>query len=155
MGHYQEDRLPIETQAIAGFLDNIDFRYFCTFTTRKPISIASTRRIAETVVSFVDGGNTSTVFWAAEPFDVREGYHFHALMRTPKDKLEIFDWYFRRYGRCSILDNSEPDRRQAASYYCSKYLTKKLADYDIHFETALKNRQQTAINFPFNPSGKQ
>lgn len=133
--------------AIAGFLDVIDFKYFCTFTTRKPISVGSARRIAEKVGTFIDAGGASTYFWAAEPFDSREGFHFHALMRTPYNKLEIFNWYYSRFGRCQIIDNQEPDRRLAASYYCSKYITKKLSDYDIHFERGIKTRDQQPIVF--------
>lgn len=131
-----------ELDAIAGFLDTIDFRYFCTFTTSKPISLNSTRRIAENVAKFVDAGRTSTMFWAAEPFDVREGYHFHALLRTPVHSLEIFNWYFPRYGRCQIIDNYQTERGQAASYYIAKYINKKLSDYDIYFEDNIRNRSQ-------------
>lgn len=139
----------MNTEAIAGFLDNVDFRYFCTFTSRKPISIKSTRRIAEKVGQYIDAGNKSTFFWAAEKFDVREGYHFHGLMRTPIDKLEIWNWYFQKFGRCQLIDNTEPERRQSASYYCSKYITKALADYDIYFGNDIRNRSQANIEFPF------
>lgn len=133
---------PDQVHAMAGFLDAVDFKYFCTFTTRKPVSLGATRRIAEKVAHYIDAGRTSTMFWAAEPFDVREGYHFHALMRTPYNSMDIFAWYFPRYGRCQIIDNQDPDRRQSASYYCSKYLTKGLADYDLYFDAGIQTRPQ-------------
>lgn len=121
------------TEALAGYLDSINFQYFCTFTTRKPVSVASTRKIAERVANFIDAGGQNTMFWAAEKFDVREGFHFHALMKvqwiTPTD---VWAWYFPRYGRCQVIDNTEIDRRQSASWYCAKYVTKRLADYDIY-----------------------
>lgn len=139
----------IQMEAIAGFLDSIQFTHFCTFTTRKPISLGSTRRIAENVGRYIDAGNSSTYFWAAEQFDVRDGYHFHALIRTPLNALDVFGWYFARYGRCQLIDNREPERQLAASYYTSKYITKKLTDYDIYFEKAIRHRDQIELIFPF------
>lgn len=129
-----------ETEALAGFLSSIDFSHFCTFTTRKPVSIAATRRIAEAVGLQFDAGRLTTMFWAAEEFDVREGYHFHALLKTPYHPMDIFNWYYPRYGRCQIIHNADPDRRHSASYYCSKYVTKRLADYDIYFAQDIKDR---------------
>jgi len=139
--------------ALAGFLDKISFDYFCTFTTRKPVSLYATRRIAEKVCDRVEAGTQSSVFWAAEEFDVRDGYHFHALMKFPQLdqvknknstghvtyldssskflKMDLFDWYYKKYGRCQIIDNREPDRQAAASYYISKYVTKRITDYDF------------------------
>ena len=142
----------IQIDALAGMLDTIDFTHFCTFTTRKPISLGSTRRIAEKVAKYVDAGQTSTMFWAAEQFDVRDGFHFHALLRTPMNQLDIFGWYFERYGRCQLINNQDPDRRQAASYYCSKYITKKLTDYDVYFSHEIRNRTQTSLIFPHKTS---
>lgn len=142
--------------ALAGFLDNISFDYFCTFTTRKPVSLFATRRIAEKVCSYVSAGHSSSVFWAAEEFDVRDGFHFHALMKfdthfreyretlfggreiigtksfdTTMRKQDVFNWYFQKYGRCQLIDNREPDRQLRASHYVSKYITKKITDYDF------------------------
>ena len=143
-------------EAMAGFLDKISFDYFCTFTTRRPVSLYATRRIAEKVCDRVQAGSTSSVFWCAEEFDVRDGFHFHALMKMPghlkhtqyRDtlfhgreelksqyqsfgKVDLFNWYHSRYGRCQIIDNREPDRQLAASHYVSKYVTKKITDYDF------------------------
>lgn len=118
-------------QSIAGFLDKMNFDYFCTFTTRKPVSLFATRRLAEKVCEYVDAPITSSVFWAAEEFDVRDGFHFHALMKTDVNRMAIFDWYFRKYGRADIIDNREPGRQLAASHYVSKYITKRITDYDF------------------------
>jgi len=164
----------MQIDALAGFLDVIDFKYFCTFTTRKTMTLRQTRSIAENVGKFINAGDLSTYFWAAEPFDTgvnaafelsnpelidprkegtilkpnkgRIGYHFHALIRTPWNKMDIFDWYFPRYGRCDIIDNQTPERQRAASWYISKYITKELSDYDIYFEKGIRNREQ--INIP-------
>jgi len=143
----------MEVEPLAGFLDSISFKYFCTFTSREPIYLKSTRRIAERVGKFIHAGSQSTYFWVAEEFDARDGYHFHALMRTPYHAIEIFNWYLARFGRCQLIDNSEPERRLAASYYCSKYITKALTDYDIYFEDSIRNRNQldnNSTDFPLN-----
>jgi hypothetical protein len=96
------------------------------------------------------------VFWAAEEFDVREGFHFHALMKfehhakeyretlfggrevigtksidATMRKQDVFNWYFQKYGRCQLIDNTEPDRQLKASHYVSKYITKRITDYDF------------------------
>lgn len=137
-----------QIEALGNFLNCVEFTHFCTFTTRKPITIASTRRIAENVAKYVDAGRSTSMFWAAEKFDVREGYHFHALLETVIPAIDIFDWYYPRYGRCQIIDNRLPDRQQQASYYCAKYVTKQLADYDIYFSETIKKRHQIALIQP-------
>lgn len=129
-----------QIETLGNFLAVVNFTHFCTFTSRRPISLNATRRIAENVAKYVDAGNTGSMFWAAEKFDVREGYHFHALLATPINAMDIFGWYFPRYGRCQIIDNTDPERQQQASYYCSKYVTKALADYDIYFSRKIAQR---------------
>lgn len=154
-----------ETEALAGFLSAVDFTHFCTFTTKKPTSVAGMRRVAERVAKYVDAGGASTMFWAAEKFDSTDGmkstavlkfpgdahkqdyttsrYHFHALMRTHLHAMDIFGWYQGRYGRCQIINNADPDRRHSAAHYCAKYITKSLADYDVYFSKEIKTRSQT------------
>ena len=131
--------MKVQTERLAGFLDCVSFDFFCTFTTRLPISLYSTRKIAERVYKQITNQNLwgasvdeTSYFWCAEPFDVREGYHFHALLKAKIDKMQLYDWFSRKYGICQLIDNREPDRQLAASYYCSKYLTKNLSDYDIY-----------------------
>jgi len=135
----------VNISAFAGFLDALDFTHFCTFTTRLPVSVGATRRIAERVARHVDAGRSASLFWCAEKFDVRDGFHFHALLRTGAHKLDLWGWYFPRYGRCQIIDNREPDRQLKASYYCSKYITKAISDWDIYFSDDLRLRSQAAF----------
>lgn len=165
-----------ETEALAGFLSAIDFTHFCTFTTRKPSSVASMRRIAENVAKHIGAGETSTMFWAAEKFDAMDGmksaavlqhpgdavyedyttsrYHFHALLRTHHSPIDLFGWYHPRYGRCQVIDNTDQDKRHAASFYCAKYITKSLADYDIYFSKDIQRRGQTELYKMLDPYQK-
>jgi len=159
-----------DVHAFAGFLDCFDFDYFGTFTTGKPMTLSGTRIVAERLGKFVKAGKETDMFWAAEPFETglydmatikhpevidpktnevekpklgRLGYHFHTLMNTPFHKMEIWEWYFSRYkGRANIIPNKDPAIKQAASWYLTKYITKKCSDYDFHFSEKIKNRDQ-------------
>jgi hypothetical protein len=139
--------------ALAGFLDVISFDFFCTFTTRKPIGVKTCRRHADKVLDFVRKDDSETsFFWAAEKFELTEGagsnrFHWHALLKSQVDKYKLFNWYFQKFGRCQIIDNREPDRQAAASYYCSKYMVKSLGDYDIHLSSRDRGLQK---QFNFN-----
>lgn len=134
------------------------------------MTLSGTRIVAERLCKFLKGGTQSDIFWAAEPFHTgtydilnvkhpetidpqtdkvqlprigRLGYHFHALINTPFHKMEIFDWYYPRYrGRTQIIANVNPEIKQAASWYLTKYVTKEITDYDFHFSDNIRNRQQ-------------
>lgn len=122
-----------DIEALAGFLDCVSFDYFCTFTSRKqPLTLKGARVIAEKVAEKIDAPGTRSMFWAAEKNEVGNSFHFHGLIKGDLDKYHIWDWYFRKYGRVQLIDNREPDRQLAASYYCAKYVSKKIFDYDIY-----------------------
>jgi len=161
-----------QKEVLAGFLDCISFDYFCTFTTRKPIGIKSCRRNAVDVYNhLLKHDRETSFFWCAEKFDLQDGmkssatlrhpvseiissdytstrYHWHALAKGTFDKYAVFDWYFKKYGRCQLIDNREPDRQLAASHYVSKYVTKSLADFDIYLSSRDRGLQTT---IQFNP----
>lgn len=71
----------------AEWIGSFDWDHFVTFTTGYKMTLASARRAMKRVHSIY---NTNTygdpiivggmrMFWVAEPFDVKEGYHTHAL----------------------------------------------------------------------------
>lgn len=87
---------------LAAYFESIDFTHFCTFTTRKPVSIKSCRRIAVKVGNMLCRLDPSAImFWASEPFALNQHevelrnktdeilyktgkgqrYHFHALIK--------------------------------------------------------------------------
>lgn len=72
------------------------------------------------------------IFWVAEKFELREGYHLHALMRTDVSGTAIWQWWFRRFGRAEVRDF---DPKLGAAGYVAKYVTKQLADYDVEIST--------------------
>jgi hypothetical protein len=91
------------------------------------------------------------MFWAAEKFDVREGFHFHGLVKIHQQHYitpeYIWAWYFPRFGRCQVIDNRDPDRQQSASWYCSKYMVKELADYDLYRPGMIKPPGRNPLGF--------
>ena len=124
------------------WLGNYKWDYFCTFTTRYQLTLPSARRL---MYRFYDMNElkmtgASRFFWCAEPFDTRVGYHTHGLLECNeilskndlgliyqvaagnKEKLKS-DWH-----RIQLRNYNE---KLGASYYCGKYITKNLADYDI------------------------
>lgn len=122
---------------MALFLDNLNFDYFCTFTTPYKLSLNSSRRISDQICNYVNAGWDSSVFWCAEKFKLTEGagsnrYHLHALMKTELDRFQILNWYRGRYSNgIAQLRPVDAKRGLSASFYVSKYITKELSDYDL------------------------
>lgn len=80
------------------------------------------------------------LFWAAEPFDCKEGYHTHALVQIGEGmpyKAVINAYQVATGNRKMTKDKwarvqmSAYDPQKAAAFYVSKYISKKLADYDV------------------------
>lgn len=91
------------------------------------------------------------IFWVAEPFDLKEGFHLHALFAykpvkgqnwkrptTTKNGNKImldvalvnctWEGVSGKGNRSTVL---RYDKRKGARYYCGKYLMKNLSDYDF------------------------
>lgn len=148
-------------ESLATWFETLQFTHFCTFTTSKPITNRSARRIAQKIFNKLDYGidPTATMFWASEPFSTKsdevetvgsksamyskntERFHLHALIRFCDLSVSsggpelLKKWYSKSYGRCDVsrIRNSAQYNQWAASIYCTKYTLKKRADYDIHF----------------------
>jgi len=120
----------------ANFLNTIDWTHWCTFTTRYDLSMKSARRMSEVIFNKfskqdIFNQGDQKMFWAAEPFDVKNGYHIHALIQTQLSPEDIYKWTNKRFGRTLILPY---EKEKGAHSYCSKYILKKLSDYDIYFK---------------------
>jgi hypothetical protein len=120
----------------ANFLNTIDWTHWCTFTTRYDLSMKSARRMSEVIFNKfskqdIFNQGDQKMFWAAEPFDVKNGYHIHALIQTELSPEDIYKWTNKRFGRTLILPY---EKEKGAHSYCSKYILKKLSDYDLYFK---------------------
>jgi hypothetical protein len=127
------DRIRDEWQS---YLQTIPWSCFCTFTTSKPITLNSARRLTEKISEKIlpDGGK---MFWAAERFPQgREGYHLHALVQTMYSPSQIAKWYDAHYGR---VEAKKFNPKLGACGYVSKYMLKSAFDYDLLMKRAGKN----------------
>jgi len=123
---------PKKSEVFGDYLNEFKWNYWCTFTTRRPISINSARRVATQLGRLFCAKDLLNVdplmFWAAEPFDAREGFHIHALLKCDYDKKTIQKLCNEKYGRSTIL---EYENGKGATDYCAKYISKNLSDYDF------------------------
>ena len=68
--------------AYANYLGTLDWDYFATFTTGYELTLKSARRAMERFHYKIDRDhNGSTLFWVAEPFECKDGFHTHALLK--------------------------------------------------------------------------
>lgn len=124
------------------WLGQYEWSYFCTFTTRYQLTLPSARRL---MYRFWDMNELKRVggcqfFWCAEPFDTRVGYHTHGLIRVnsiiSKNDLGLLYQVAcgnkeKLKGEWHRLQLMNYNQKLGASYYCGKYITKQLADYDF------------------------
>ena len=126
----------------ANMLDKMEWDFFCTFTTRYSMTMKQARRAMERLHSFIsDKHGKASLFWVAEPFDTRQGYHTHALVHFAhplgkKMKAALRKaWQIVSKGKGgkenNFTDLKPYDKKLGARFYVSKYMLKKNADYDI------------------------
>lgn len=116
--------------AWADFLQKTPWDYFITATFRDPLPqhrvATSLRSVGKTLKRYKPGA----VFLGAEQHE-SHFYHIHGLYRQGLVNVPAsFLWQdlFTTYGRAKVeIIRSVDD----VSAYCTKYVTKKLADYDI------------------------
>jgi hypothetical protein len=129
------------------WLGSMEWDFYCTLTTDRPMSLAYARRIMERFqTGLIKRAGSSQIFWVAEPFDLKEGYHTHALIHLPeakevsvKKKAGIINnlWqritgarYLKSYNRTEIQPFIKD---KGAEFYVGKYLQRTNADYDFLF----------------------
>lgn len=142
----------------AKWIDSQKWDFWCTFTTGYTLTLKSARRLMERYHDINRRCDIVTrLFWVAEPFELKDGYHTHALMSVkselPKDiELEMLKHNFQYASGRKVIANIsgklEYDkwhhiflakynkRKGSAGGYCSKYVMKEQsnsshAEYDI------------------------
>jgi hypothetical protein len=153
---------------IADMLSGMPWSFWSTFTTRKELTMKSARRSMALLGDILtsEGYNDYTIFWASEPYDVKEGQHLHALVHfssadTINDNKEHFN-ALRKAWTTAIGDiharqyHVRYNPQLGARYYVAKYISKKLADYDFmkatseHRETLRSSRIVPVIRLANN-----
>lgn len=110
------------------WLQEQEWSYFATLTTRFPLTLKSGRRLMVKLAKNTCQTRDDMIFWVAERFEARDGYHMHALVKSRMSAEEIWTWWFKRYGRAQVLAY---DPNVGGAGYVAKYVTKAVADYDI------------------------
>lgn len=135
-------------QAWISYLESIPFTFYGTGTTRYSLTLASNRRLLERFYKAlcIKG---SKLFYVAEPFDLKDGYHSHWLFYIPNNiepfnpdgdflfKTIINTWQWATGNKdlkkedWNRIDLQRYDSKRGAGGYCGKYLFKQNSDYDM------------------------
>ena len=146
----------IDVPSYANWIDSMDWTYFCTFTTRYELTLKSCRRLMErTHAKYAEYmGVNPVLFWVAEPYELKDGYHAHGLLHIPDEftKQPHFDFLRDAYmimAGSKVIQNDKGklkfdtthrvelqkfDRRRRAGLYATKYIMKSnsgVGDYDL------------------------
>lgn len=115
---------------VGKWLNSYNWSFFCTFTTRYDLSSKSARRLMEKLATFLGKGKSKNpvLFWIAEPYGNKAGYHLHALIKTSMNPKRIWDYWFKRYGRNQVRNY---DKGLKGSEYITKYIGNQWTDWDI------------------------
>ena len=138
-------------QQLAEYLGKLRWDFFMTGSTGYELTLKSARRLAERYCNNLPSG--SLLFWVAEKFECKDGYHIHGLvqlsdsgLRRSKRSIAIMGqlWQVATGNKCLFnhsdeirweiwnqIDNSPYIKGVGAAGYCAKYINKKKADYDL------------------------
>lgn len=122
-----------------------------TGSTRYELTLKSSRRLAERWFNAIkkDGW---LLFWVAEKFECKDGFHIHGLLSVPKEDPYTFNqlidhWQLATGNKAlsikdghkiewdkekwNALNLKRYDKKRGAGGYCAKYVFKCNADYDL------------------------
>jgi hypothetical protein len=124
------------------YLNTFSWQYYGTFTASKPMSLTLARSAMTNLHDALNKQYTPVqMFWVAEPFDTKYGYHTHALLslnlpiNKKTEKTIINNWAAvvggkstKFYNRTLIMPYV---KNWGAHFYLSKYLHKHSCDHDF------------------------
>lgn len=144
-------------QAWIDYLETIPWTFFITGSTRYELTLKSTRRLMERFYEAIKTDD-SLLFWVAEKFECKDGYHSHGLLKIsnkygsldPENKFlftNLIDhWQLATGNKALSIDQDKITWDKAgwnalnlkrfnpgrgAGGYCAKYVFKDNADYDL------------------------
>jgi hypothetical protein len=156
MAKIQNDPQKVK-KCYVSYLETLPWTYFITGSTRYELTLKSTRRLAERWFEAIKT-NGSILFWVAEKFECKDGYHMHGLLYIPnpykEDTGNVFlfqrlvdHWQLATGNKALSIDKSNRvewdkekwnalnlkryDKKRGAGGYCAKYVFKRDADYDL------------------------
>jgi hypothetical protein len=151
----------LKHEQFANFLDNatapggkkIEWNWWCTFTTGYELTMNSARRSMNRLFEQMVKESETKMMWAAEPFDVKDGFHTHAMLSTTLTFEQIGKiWQIAsagiRYGKHNRVQLDKYDPKKGAGFYVSKYVSKKLSDWDIYHQLDVGNTMERVYQKP-------
>jgi hypothetical protein len=146
MKHTSTPSMPLSQRNIieyGKFLDKSSWTFFCTFSTHYPLSLKSSRSSIQRFHCFLKQNMNleNSIFWIAEPFESRYGYHIHALVKIFAPEPEIYKpklikaWQIVTNGAKNNSYNwtniSPYIPELGANFYLTKYIGRADIDYDL------------------------
>lgn len=123
---------------LSKFVASQPWDYFVTFTTKYELTLPSCRRLMERFHNRIgqESLTKNRLFWVAEHFEAKDGYHAHGLLATevPFDSLrKIYQIVSgaRKKKETFRIHLAKYDPALGAAKYCSKYILKRCSDYDF------------------------
>lgn len=132
---------PVQT-GWATWLDQREWQLFSTLTTARELTLPGARRSINKLAQYLkENQYPAEIFWTAEPFDVKEGYHLHSLLRftdlsvTDNNKMAyntlISGWRQITADKSARIYSQRYEPKKGAHSYIGKYITKDRSDYDL------------------------
>lgn len=122
----------------SNWLTPLPWTHWATCTTGYEMTLKSARRAMERYHKYLSKAGSCTMFWAAEPYDCKDGYHTHALIALPpslnyKNAIDLWQTAsggknLQKWQRIQ-LETYNP--KLGAGHYISKYVTKGFSDFDF------------------------
>lgn len=151
----------LKSQYVA-WLNSFKWTHFVTLTTPYELTLKSSRRLAERFHAKLKEHHYDPIlFWVAEKYENKDGYHIHALLKLNK-KIELHEYVFitelyqivsgtlklkdllnaekdekgkRTYKKWSRIDLQKYKKGRDGAAYVTKYVLKENnrlhAEYDI------------------------
>jgi len=134
--------------------DLIQWKWWCTFTTGYELTMNASRRAMNRLYEQLSKEAPTQMMWAAEPFDVKEGFHTHAMLATELSFNDVTTiWQVAsagvKYGKHNRAKLDKYDSTKGAGYYVSKYVTKRLSDWDIYTQLDAGNTMERTYQKPY------
>lgn len=142
----------------AEWIESMEWDFYMTLSTGYQMTLKSARRAADRFHKIAARNiGQNRLFWVAEPFDLKDGYHIHALVKFACERLKnqstrhqgakvSLDWIGVRRSWSIAAGNKSYKAKGAdgvradiqryipsygANYYLGKYMQKEQADYDL------------------------
>lgn len=120
------------------WLDGKKWDTWTTLTTQYELTLPGARRAMIRFQDLTDKIAPSAVFWVAEKFDCKDGFHLHSLWNfdkaiSNKINYELFkqSWKTAVNNEKAFCYSEHYQKHFGAHSYLAKYITKGITDYDF------------------------